>query len=270
MPLQLPPMVAALSARLSNIGFERTRRALAALALSAFVTIYLLVSLNAPEGFGRVFLALSVCYGVAFVAVAAEFFWGRWFATGLAWSGIMIAVVALVMVGWLPQFVIFGALHLIVVVALMGKKMADRYEMQEAWRARYKMDEFGVARLQKTVTRAAATLPSMIFWALAPKEEGLVAAGALAATALLIVGLRGLIRLRSWGVVALAGAGVLAGGVAGAAALFAHTCHGMVLGSQISLLSRMECVAAPITVALLAAAVLPFAGATARFLRRAS
>jgi hypothetical protein len=152
----------------------------------------------------------------------------------------------------------------------MGKRMAARYDMQEAWRTRYKMDEFGVARLQKTVTRTAASLPGLIIWALGPKEEALVAAGALTATLLAAAGLRGLIRVRSWGVVALAGAGVLAAGVAGAGALFARTCPGMVRGSTVSVLSGLDCVAAPLAVALLAAAVLPFAGGIARFLRRSA
>ena len=58
MSLQVPSGLAALSARLSDIGFERTRRAMAALSLSVFFSIYLLMSLNAPEGFGRVFVAL--------------------------------------------------------------------------------------------------------------------------------------------------------------------------------------------------------------------
>src|SRR5262245_4648901 len=166
MPSQLPAGLVALSARLSQIGFERTRRALAALALGAFTTIFFLVSLNPdlPEGLWRVFAAWSACYGIAFVGVVAEFFWARWFATGLAWSGIMLAIAVLVQVGWIPQFAFFGGMHVLIVVALMGKKMAARYDLQEAWRARYKVDEFGVARLQKTVTRAAATLPSMIIW----------------------------------------------------------------------------------------------------------
>jgi hypothetical protein len=269
MPLQLPPVVAVLAARLNQIGFERTRRALAALALSGFVTLYFLVSMNPdlPDGLGRVFLALSLCYGVAFVAVVAEFFWGRWFATGLAWSGIMMAIAMLALLGWAPALAMFGGLHLVVALSLMGKKMAARYDMQEAWRSRYKMDEFGVARLQKTVTRAAASLPGLIIWALGPKEEALVAAGALTATLLAVVGLRGLIRMRSWGVVALAGAGVLAAGVAGAGALFARTCH---RGAEMGLLAELNCVAAPLAIALLAAAVLPFAGATTRFLRRAA
>jgi hypothetical protein len=202
--------------------------------------------------------------------VVAEFFWGRWFATGLAWSGIMMAIALLALLGWAPALAVFGGLHLVVALALMGQKMAARYDMQEAWRTRYKMDEFGVARLQKTVTRTAASLPGLIIWALGPKEEALVAAGALAATLLAVAGLRGLVRMRSWGVVALAGAGVLSAGVAGVGALFARTCPGMVRGSTIGVLAALDCVAAPLAVALLAAAVLPFAGATARFLRRSA
>ncbi len=273
MPLQLPPGVAALSARLNQIGFERTRRALAGLSLSLFFSLYLMMSLNAPEGFGRVFVALSLCYGVAFVAVVAEWFWGRWFASGLAWSGIMIAIAALVVVGWIPALAIFGVLHLIVVIALMGKKMAARYDLQEAWRARYKMDDFGVARLQKTVTRTAASLPSMIIWALAPKEEGMAAALALAALALGAVGLRGLIRLRSWGIVSIAGAGVAATASLAAAVLLGPDCSypnmayyhahpfALTLHQNVGL-------AAPLAIAFLAAAVLPFVAPIARFLRR--
>jgi hypothetical protein len=277
MPLQLPPVVAALSARLSQIGFERTRRALAGLALSVFVTIYLLVALQAPEGFTRVFLALALCYGVAFVAVVAEWFWGRWFASGLAWSGIMIAIAALYLVGWAPQLAIFGALHGVVVLALMGKKMAARYDMQEAWRERYKMDEFGVARLQKTVTRSAASLPSLIFWALAPKEEGLAALGALAVLALAAVGLRGLIRLRSWGVLAVAGAGVGA-----AASVIFNPAPASVVGTHAyGLMAGFVSGGVPLAgfasggvpvlaLVFLAAALVPFVGPVARYLRRSA
>jgi len=264
MPMQLPPVVAALSARLSEIGFERTRRAVAGLALSLFFSLYLMMSLNAPEGFGRVFVALSLCYGVAFVAVVAEWFWGRWFASGLAWSGIMIAIAALVAIGWIPALAIFGVLHLLVVVCLMGKKMAARYDLQEGWRQKYKMDDFGVARLQKTVTRAAASLPSMIIWALAPKEEGMAALGGLAALVLTVAGLRGLTRLRSWGVVALAGAGVLVVSLSDVTRLaFASgpdcACRALAYAPS---------AAAALALGFLVLAVLPFGGAIARYLRR--
>jgi len=261
--MQLPPVVAALSARLSQIGFERTRRAIAALSLSLFFSLYLMMSLNAPEGFGRVFLALSFCYGVAFVAVVAEWFWGRWFASGLAWSGIMIAIAALVVVGWIPALAIFGVLHFLVVMSLMGKKMAARYDLQEAWREKYKMDDFGVARLQKTVTRSAASLPSLIIWALGPKEEGMAAVGALAALVLAVAGLRGLTRLRSWGVVALAGAGVLVASL-GDVTRVAFTS----LDCDCQALSYLQTASPTVALVLLAAAVVPFTGPIARYLSR--
>jgi hypothetical protein len=227
-----------------------------------FFSLYLMTSLNAPEGFGRVFVALSLCYGVAFVAVVAEWFWGRWFASGLAWSGIMIAVAALVVVGWIPALVIFGALHLVVVVCLMGKKMAARYDLQEGWRQKYKMDDFGVARLQKTVTRSAASLPSLILWALAPKEEGM-AALAVGATLLAVAGLRGVIHLRSWGILALAGAA--------AAAVFGSSWAGLSASSDMGPLSQVGGMAgAPLAMVFLAAAVLPFTGSILRYLRRSA
>jgi hypothetical protein len=264
MSMQVPPGLAALSARLSDIGFERTRRALAGLALSVFFSIYLLMSMNAPEGFGRVFVALSLCYGVAFVAVVAEWFWGRWFASGLAWSGVMIAIAALVMLGWNPALAIFGVLHLLIVVSLVGKKMAARYDLQEAWRQKYKMDDFGVARLQKTVTRAAASLPSLIIWALAPKEEGMGAVFAVAALVLGVVGTRALIHLRSWGVLALGAAGALVAAGGNVGTLNAHAPCGA--GGE---LCNLLTLAGPtMAFVLLAAAVIPFSGAIVRYLRR--
>jgi hypothetical protein len=267
MQLKMPPAVAAVSTRLSQIGFERTRRALAALFLSVFVTLYLIVSLNAPEGFARVFIALAVCYGTAFLAVAAEWFWGRWFATGLAWSGVMIAVAGLVAVGWTPVLAIFGTLHLLVILSLMGKKMAARYDLQEAWRAKYKMDDFGVARLQKTITRSAASLPSLIIWALAPKEEGMAfAVAGLAALAFAAVGMRGLIKVRSWGVLALGAAGVLVASLSDVTRFgFASTPD-----CACQLFSYVPSITAALAFACLGAAVLPFVRPVARYLRRSA
>jgi hypothetical protein len=117
----------------------------------------------------------------------------------------------MVMVGWSPLFAIYGGLHAIIVVMLMGGKMAARYDFQEAWRQRYKMDEFGVARLKKTITRSAASLPSLILWALGPKDgQGMVFA--LAALALAATGLGAVAMLRTWGLFALAAAAVLVAG----------------------------------------------------------
>jgi hypothetical protein len=203
--------VKSLLERLNNIGFERTRRALAALALSLFVFLYLLIALNPPsEEWRLAFLAISACYGVAFMGVAAELFWGRWFAAGIGWSGVMVAIASLTMIGWAPVLAIYGGLHALVVLCLAGKKMAERFDLQPAWRERYGMDEYGVARLRKTVTRASASLPSVILYFLAPKEPGqaLFVAGTAVAGVLAIAGVAGLVRMRSWGLVALAGAAV--------------------------------------------------------------
>jgi hypothetical protein len=263
---QLPPVVAALSARLSQIGFERTRRAVAALALSMFFSLYLLLSLNAPEGFGRVFLALAGLYGVAFVGVVAEWFWGRWFAQGLAWSGVMIAIFAMISIGWAPALAIYGGIHLLVLVPLMGKKMAARYDLQEAWREKYKMDDFGVARLQKAITRSAMSLPSLIIWALAPKDgdQALVTVGGLAALALAAFGVRGLIKMRSWGVLALGGAAVLVASLSDIARLgfaSAPACKCLAMDWAPS-------AAAALAFVCLTVAVVPFAGSVVRYLRR--
>jgi hypothetical protein len=256
--------MASLIDRLGEIGFERTRRAVAALALSLFVSLYLLVALNAPPGWSAAFVALAGCYLVAFLAVAAEWFWGRWFATGLAWSGLMVAIASLVMVGWAPPLVIYGVLHALILAPLSGKSMAARYDLQEAWRERYRMDELAVARLRRTVTRAAASLPSLILWALGPKTEAAFF-GSLLAIALTVAGLRGVVRLRSWGILALGSAGVLVAGF-GHIGAFAR---GQV-GDLGALPNLVELAGPTLAFACLVAAVIPFVAPAVRFLKRPS
>ena len=195
--------------RINDFGFAKTRRALAALSLSFFVTLYLLLALNAPAGpeWTPAFFALALCYLVAFVGVAAEWFWGGWFASGLGWSGVMVAGLSMLLVGWNPALAIYGGLHGLIVVMLLGKRVAALYEQQDGWKQKLGMDDYGVARLRKTVTRAAASLPSLVLWALGPKEPGqgmLHATLLIGATTLGIAGLAGLIRLRGWSVLAVA------------------------------------------------------------------
>jgi hypothetical protein len=248
--------------RLNQVGFERTRRAIAALALSLFVFLYAILALNAPiEGWTPAFLGLSVCYGVAFMGVAAEWFWGRWFATGLAWSGVMVAIAGMVQIGgWMPVLGIYGGLHGLMILTLSGKKMAERFDQQPAWRERFDMDEFGVARLRKTVTRASASLPSMILWALAPKEPGQgMAIAAIVAAALAVTGLGAVVRLRTWGLVALGAAATLV------------LATGDVLGPSMGLATSMPAVLGlgpTLTAAFLAVAVVPFIRPAARYLAR--
>jgi hypothetical protein len=248
--------------RLNAIGFERTRRAVAALALSLFVFLYLALAANPPiEGWQGVFLGFSACYAIAFMGVAAEWFWGRWFAAGLGWSGIMVATVAMVQIGeWVPAMGIYGGLHLLVVMALAGKKMADRFDLQPAWRERYGMDEYGVARLRKTVTRASAALPSVIIYALQPPQEsghGMAFAG-MAALVLTVAGLRGVLRARTWGLAALAASAVV---------VFAT---GDILSPTMGLSASMPRglgLGPTLAAAFLAVAVAPFVGPAIRYLR---
>jgi hypothetical protein len=245
--------------RLNEIGFERSRRAIAALALSLFVCLYFMVSLNPPEGWGPAFVALAACYVMAFLGVAAEWFWGRWFASGLGWSGVMVAVASLSLMGWVPALAIYGGLHLVIVLALAGAKMVARYDLQDAWRQRYSMDEFGVDRLRKTVTRAAASLPSVILWALAPKEPGQGMVLAVVATMLTVAGLGGVVRLRTWGVLALGAASVL---VFATSDLLTPT-----LGLA-QTLPRAMGLGPTLAAAFLAASVAPFVLPAGRYLRR--
>jgi hypothetical protein len=249
MAFKVPSELSALSSKLGGLGFEGPRRAASALALSFFVVLYLFLSLNAPPGWGPAFGALSLCYLVAFFSVVAGWFWGRWFATGLGWSGLMVAGISLVMVGWAPALAIYGALHAMVVLPLAGKSMAAQYDLQESWRQRYRMDELGVARLRKTITRSAASLPSLILWALGPKEgQGMLFS--LAALGLTIVGLSGVVRLRTWGWLAVAGAAVAAFG-----------------SDNLPGLSAFELAGPRLATVLLAAAVAPFVVPAVRFLR---
>lgn len=269
--------------RLQDFGFERTRRAVAALCVSFFVSLYLLLAINAPPGWGPAFLALGALYLVAFIGLAAEWFWGRWFASGLGWSGVMVTVVAFVMLGWLWPLAVYGGMHALMVAPLWGKRMAALYDMQDGWRQRYGMDEHGVARLRKTVTRAAASLPGVILSVLGPKDPGQGVAHAallIGAAVAGIAGLTAVLRLRSWGVVALG---------ASALALFAHASvhlapevgmggHGAlpqvfevmfnpVFGFYPGMAAIVTLLGTMLPATLLAMAALPFAAPALRFVR---
>jgi hypothetical protein len=244
-----------LAQTLGALGFERSRRALAALSLSFFAILYAFLALNAPEGWGPAFGGLAACYVVAFFAVVAEWFWGRWFATGIAWSGIMVAVFGMFQMGWVPALAIYGGLHALVVLPLSGRSMAARYDLQEAWRSRYKMDDLGVARLRKTITRSAASLPSVILWALGPRDPGQGMLLAFVALALTVAGVSALVRLRTWGWLAV--------GTSAALALVG----GHLLDPTVAPLAVVP--APTLAGVLLLAAVIPFAGPAVRFLRRA-
>src|SRR6185503_15609310 len=100
-----------------------------------------------------------------------EWFWGRWFAIGLGYWGCTMAVMAFVTTRSLPTaMVVFGVMHALVSVCLMGEKMATLFDAKPAWREKWKLDEQGVIRVRRSVTRAASSLPALVMFALSPCE----------------------------------------------------------------------------------------------------
>jgi hypothetical protein len=160
--------------KLGSVGLVGERKAISLLCLGFYTTLFFMLSLSArtelPEWL-PVFSGLALVYTTAFFAVAAEWFWGRWFATGLGYWGLTMAVMAFVATRSLPApMVVFGIMHGLISICLAGEKMAGLFDAKPAWREKWKVDEQGVIRVRKSVTRAASSLPALIMFALAPRE----------------------------------------------------------------------------------------------------
>ncbi|HEX2692039.1 MAG TPA: hypothetical protein VHN14_35765, partial [Kofleriaceae bacterium] len=80
----------------------------------------------------------------------------------------------------------------------------------------FHMDENAVQRLGRSVIRAGVSLPFILLYAFAPKPDGASLVLSLAAFVLVAAGLRGLVQLRTWGVLALGTAGALTLAMVGA------------------------------------------------------
>ncbi len=196
-------------AQLSKIDLVGERRAVALLCLSFYATLFtlmgLIVGIQLPE-WAPCFFGLGACYGIGFFAVAAGWFWGRWFAIGLGYSGLTITGMSIVATHELhTPMVVFGVMHGLVALCLLGEKMAAQYDARTEWRQRWKLDDRGALKLQRSVTRAASGLPTMIMWALAPRPDGETAA----LLGLAALGLSGVLRGRTWGVVLLGTTGAM-------------------------------------------------------------
>jgi hypothetical protein len=184
--------------------------------LGFYTTIFFIVGLSMGGEWSRCFFALTGVYGLAFFGLAAGWFWARWYTQGIGISGITTAALGLITSGWNPALAIWGGMHLAIYLPLLGEGMADRYENRPEWRERYNMDDYGVDRLRRAVKSAATSLPILVFYALAPKQDQAALVGILALAGL---GLLGLVRLRFWGVAALGVAMVWSVVTAGSAGL---------------------------------------------------
>ncbi len=181
------------------------RRALALLILGFYVTQFGMTAWLGPDEIFAAYLGLAICYGVAFVGLAAEWFWARWFAMGVGNFGALMLLVIL-KIGFEPVVAFVGGTHLLVSVLLAGEGMAARYEHSEATAERWHFQEESLALLRRAVRSAGSTIPFLILYALGPRGDALN----LAALALGAVGLWGLLRARTYGVFALGAAGGIA------------------------------------------------------------
>ena len=181
------------------------RRAIALLLLGFYVTQFAMTAWLGPDELYAAYLGLALCYGLAFVGLAAEWFWARWFAVGVGNFG-SLALLVLVKVGMEPIIAFFGFTHLIIWLALLGEGMAARYEYSAHTAERWNFQEESLILMRRAVKSAGTTLPFLILYTLAPQPEAMQ----LTALALGVAGFVGLVRGRTWGVLALGGAGAIA------------------------------------------------------------
>lgn len=156
------------------IGFLGERRALSLLAFSVFVNLYALIALFTYVYYGKgyvLFAALACCYAVGFFAVAADWFWGRWFLTGLAYSGLTLAVWSMFISREISVvMIVYGFIHGISALCLQGELMEKFYEGQTSWREQFQVDEETAKKIGSSVTRVASSLPAILSLLLAPRE----------------------------------------------------------------------------------------------------
>lgn len=203
-----------------------------------------------PE-LAKAFAALAGVYGLAFFALVAGYFWARWYAVGVGLYGVITAAVGMWQVGAEPVLLVIGGTHLAATLFLWGQAMSVPYDGQLAWREKFHMDESAVQRLGRSVIRAGVSLPFILLYAFAPKPDAASTITSLVAFVLVVAGLRGLIQLKTWGVLALGAAGALTLTMVGAD----------VLGHGIGMLAIRPTLAG----VLLITAVAPFLASIVRF-----
>ena len=192
------------------------RRALAAAILAFYALVYAAFAILGLVGpMSNALYALAFSYGLAFFGLVAGYFWARWFAVGVALFGVIQGALGIWQVGTEPVVIFLAATHIFATAALWGTAMAVPYDGQSAWREKFHMDDNAVQRLGRSVMRAGVSLPFILLYAFAPKPDAASFVAAVGAMLLATGGFRALVQLKTWGVLALAGAGVVLASVAG-------------------------------------------------------
>ena len=145
------------------------RRAIAAAVLVFYAFAYFLVSLQAPAGWERAFGAMGGVYALGFFGLVAGYFWARWYAIGVGLSGLISAAVSMWQMGPEPVLIFVGATHAAIALSLWGNGVASLFDGQEAWRARFHMDENLLRGLNPNADFGAAGTPIVVAAVGAPK-----------------------------------------------------------------------------------------------------
>lgn len=182
------------------------RRSIASLVFAANGLLWLVNSLLGPPEMKAVTTAMMLVYAVAYFAVSADCFWGRWFGMGLSYFGSLYLLALLQKPDFAAFFMILGGSHILAGACLYGSTMASSYEGSPEWRLTFNVDEDSARRLGRSVQSAATTLPILILQLLGPRPESSLLV--LGIFGLALTGLYGLLRLRTWSLLALASAGV--------------------------------------------------------------
>lgn len=228
------------------------RKACAAAVMAFYGTIYLLNALVGPPAFMPMLVGMALAYMTGFFGLVAGYFWARWYTLGIAISGVIIAIMLWWQIGFETIVIIIGATHGLAALALAGTALQPSFDGRKDWREKYRLDDNGANRLGKAIMRAGASLPYLIMAGLAPRQgQGMGMLALVCALGLGVVGLHALIKLRTWGVLALA-----------AGALFVAAGQ-----AETSSLSMVPMPVIPLGGALLLAAAAPFAAPIGRALR---
>jgi hypothetical protein len=191
------------------------RRALAAIVFAFYFIYFMFGAIQSPPPTSGMLYSLAGCYGLAFFALVAGYFWARWYSVGVGLFGVIVAAVSLWQMrggdpdmwdAYWPLLAFFGGTHLTAAMFLWGDSMAGPFDGKTEWREKLHMDDNAVQRLGRSVIRAGVGLPFVLMYAFVPKQGGETVV-ALVAVGLTVFGLRAIVRARTWGILAIGLAG---------------------------------------------------------------
>ncbi len=218
--------------------------------------LYLVVTMQAPDGWGAAFGSLSLIYAAGFLGVVAGYFWARWFVIGLGLSGFMTGAISLLQIGALePSLVFYALTHLSITGLLWGDGMSKHFDGRKEWRQRFHLDESATNKLGKSVIRVGVSLPYVVLFALAPREGAELA---LIGGVSVVSGAWALSKMRSWALPAMAG---------GAIAMLAAALSGpMIAPLDADLAMNLDLLAIG-AIGFTMLAIAPFVGPIVKFLK---